>query len=52
MRDGFDYYPVCEMESDFDFNNYCALYKILYECNQDYTPLFVTVDILSSGWET
>ena len=51
MRDGFDYYPVCEMESDFDFNNYCASYKMIDgEAIKIDTPLFVTVDILSSGW--
>ena len=51
VRDGFDYYPVCEMESDFDFNNYCASYKMIDgEAIKIDTPLFVTVDILSSGW--
>ena len=51
VRDGFDYYPVCELESRLDFKRYCGDYKVIPgEAIKIETPLFVTVRILSSGW--
>jgi hypothetical protein len=51
VRDGFDYYPVCETESDINFKRYCASYKILHgEAIKIENPLFVEVEILASGW--
>ena len=51
VRDGFDYYPVCELETKLDFKKYCGPHKIIQgEAIKIETPLFVTVSILSSGW--
>lgn len=51
VRDGFDYYPVCEVESAIDFKRYCAPYKTLPgEAVKVENPLFVEVEVLASGW--
>tara|TARA_R100000458_G_scaffold15409_1_gene13126 strand:+ start:166 stop:978 length:813 start_codon:yes stop_codon:yes gene_type:complete len=51
VRDGFDYYPVCEVSTDLDFKQYCAPYKVLEgEAVKVDTPLFVNVEVLASGW--
>ncbi len=55
VRDGFDYFPITEMTSgdltDQDFKRYCAEWKWLPgEAIRIETPLFVKVNILTSGW--
>ena len=55
VRDGFDYFPIAEMTSgnlkDQDFKRYCAEWKWLPgEAIKVEHPLFVKVDILTSGW--
>jgi hypothetical protein len=51
VRDGYDYYPVTEVESDQDFKRFCSPFKRLEgEAIKVESPLFVEVDILSSGW--
>lgn len=51
VRDGFDYYPVTEVECELDFKRYCAPYKVIIgEAVKIETPLFVTVNVLASGW--
>ena len=51
VRDGFDYYPVTEVESEIDFKRYCAPFKkITGEAIKIETPLFVEVDVFASGW--
>jgi len=51
VRDGFDYYPVTEVQTEQDFSRYCATWKRLPgEAIKIETPLFVNVTILSSGW--
>ena len=51
VRDGFDYYPVAEVEAESDFTRYCAKWtRQPGEAIKVETPLFVNVDILSSGW--
>lgn len=51
VRDGFDYYPVCEVSTNLDFKQYCAPYKVLEgEAVKVDTPLFVNVEVLASGW--
>jgi len=54
-RDGYDYFPIVEMNSgklrDQDFNRYCSPWKwAVGEAIRIETPLFVKVDILTSGW--
>ena len=51
VRDGFDYYPVAEVQTEQDFSRYCATWKRLPgEAIKIETPLFVNVTIHSSGW--
>ena len=51
VRDGFDYYPVAEVDAESDFTRYCAKWtRQPGEAIKVETPLFVNVDILSSGW--
>jgi len=51
VRDGYDYYPVTEVESDQDFKRFCSPFKRLEgEAIKVESPLFVEVNILSSGW--
>jgi len=51
VRDGYDYYPVTETESEYDFKRFCSPFKRLEgEAIKIESPLFVEVNILSSGW--
>jgi len=55
VRDGFDYYSVCELESPYGFiqdvKRYLSSYKMLEgEAIKLISPLFVNVNIISSGW--
>ena len=54
-RDGFDYYPVCELESPHDFlkdiRNFLSPFKRLVgEAIKITSPLFVRVNVITSGW--
>jgi len=55
VRDGYDYFPIVEMPSgeleDIDFKQYCSPWKWLPgEAIKIDNPLFVKVDIMTSGW--
>jgi len=55
VRDGYDYFPIVEMHSgdlaDKDFARFCSPWKwIPGEAIKLETPLFVKVDVMTSGW--